>query len=238
MTKNVNIEVSDDSKTVYIGDAPDLPAVKGYAFSGNIYAPAEYAESYAQNYIYKVAEVNYGLFLGSRITPSKVTLRLGYDSSADHVVTGTLDIHPVLAALSLGQKKPHRAFVEHLRMFRAYYLDMAEYSSVMESINKLQVSVNIRMAEDQDKRGNKSKDYSKAVYTQIASSFQLLFPLFNGVVSPKTASVDICYEHSDAGMMFWLESAEIEDLLAKESRYFVDEVMVRLSEVGITILEV
>jgi hypothetical protein len=232
----VNVNVTTPDGHLLIGEAAKQPNPKPYSFRGTIEAPAEYAKTYALRSDYNVAEASYGVYL-EQVKPATIVLRLGHNLDTEHTVTGVLDIHPLLKLFSIGKKMPHKEFLKHLRQFRGHFVDIAEYSSVVGSMDDLHVGVSQNLTAKEDRRGNKSASSTKNVYLEIAETFRVGFPLFSDETENHVFSVDLCFEHSDMGVLFWMESYDLQKEFATYSVQKVDEQIKSLQDVGVTVLE-
>lgn len=123
--------------------------------------------------------------------------------------------------------------LEKLVNFNADMFSKSEHANahgmLLASLRTFTAKANIEIQEAGDKRGNKAQNFTKTVTTDIVNSFVLRTNIFKGT-EIKTFYVDICYEITDGGVKFWLESTELFQLTLHEMKVQFDSQKTYLSD--------
>lgn len=247
MNTEVKITPGPDCNTMTLlsGKAPVQPDPKGYKFTGALSAPGEYYKGLHDSEPGKVLlQVNYGNFVPTPriglVTP-RIALVRNYNTNLEDVVIGELYVHPDLERMQIntGARFSQKQIRQLIRTLRVCFEDSAEHHQLLHGIEKLDISSSSRLKSEQDNRGGKKLSFEKQVQTDLLQSFRFTTPLFVDSLKTTPFTIDLCFDHSEAGVAFWFESIELPMLLQNEARTLIDEsiseympILPKLVEVG------
>lgn len=112
------------------------------------------------------------------------------------------------------EKKFDRKQLQHLIKFsRLYFNDREEHAKLLTSLSKLRIKTETELRQENDNRGNRGHAFEQKVIDDngFAQFFTLFIPIFKGF-EPIKIQVEICFEPSENGILFWLESPELNEI--------------------------
>lgn len=217
--------------TVLEGKAPAQPDPKPYEFAGDITAPGQYLSKAKALGHHDgqpaVVQVNYGNFAP---TPSRglvapsLTLIINHGTSITTKIVGQLRLNPDLERLQVntGARFTQQQLRQAVRLCRANFADLSQYDALLTGIEKLSVTATSTLKNEQDQRGNRAAAFSKQVQSSLIQSFLVMLRPFTNSRLHKDVQIDLCFDHSDSGLSFWLESLELPAILSKEAETIID----------------
>lgn len=141
------------------------------------------------------------------------------------VVTGKLEIEPELLkfAIDTGKKYTQQELIKLLRRNKRFFFDAAAHESLLKAYIALDVVVTADLKNNApDNRGNRSSSFAKTVTSNIPEDFILNIPIFKGH-DRKKFRVEIILDSTDGSTKFWMESVELEELIAIESEAILNK---------------
>jgi hypothetical protein len=156
-----------------------------------------------------------------------ITMLLDPENHYGATVIGRLESSDELKQFYINEeKKFDRQQLQKLIKFSRLYFDNKEqHAQVLLSITKLRVKTESELKQENDNRGNKTNSFERKVIDDsgFVQFFHLFIPIFKGF-PPVKFQVEICFEPSESGILFWLESPELHEIKeGKVNEIFEDE---------------
>lgn len=130
-------------------------------------------------------------------------------------ITGKLENADELKPFYINEeKKFDRQQLQKLIKFSRLYFDNKEqHAQLLFSISKLRIKTESELKQENDNRGNKANTFERKVIDDsgFVQFFNLFIPIFKGF-GPVKFQVEICFEPSEQGVLFWLESPELHEI--------------------------
>ena len=100
-----------------------------------------------------------------------------------------------------------------LKFNRILFDDRSLHEKLCNGLAALRIRTESELKQESDNRGNKAAGYEQRITDDrgLPKSFTLFAPIFKGEPAQKF-SVDLCYDIQGASLVFWLESADLEEL--------------------------
>ncbi len=134
-------------------------------------------------------------------------------SAYGHTIIGQLVESDELKKFAINQNKTYNReqMVKLLRFNAMYFTNKESHDKLLESFQKLNLSVSSSIGASSDNRGNKDVAFKKEVGNQLPKDFIISVPLFNGY-DPVNILVELCVDVSESTAVFWFESVELAEL--------------------------
>lgn len=140
-----------------------------------------------------------------------ITLKLDPESPYGATVVGKLETSQEIAQFYLNQDKKFdkTQLIRLIKFSRLFFDDREKHASLLASLMKLRIKTESDLKLENDNRGNRTTSSERKVIDDsgFAQFFTLFIPVFKGF-SPVKIMVEICYEPTETGIIFWLESPE------------------------------
>ncbi len=216
----VKVEPKDGALVLLQGKAADPINPKRQLYmGGNIRAVVDYVNGMRKARVPVDPKNSIVVFDEAALTITLTTETHLHDQGGV-TVEAKLVHNPRLVEFGINSNK--RFAVKELEKLFSFNADMFssdphanKHGMIVASLRSFNAKVQMEIQEGGDKRGNKAQNFTKQVQTDIAESFTMVANIFKGT-DHKTFSVDICYEVTDGGVKFWLESTELHQLTIAE----------------------
>lgn len=198
--------------TVLEGKALDQQPVLAYDITGNILAPGEFLQKRkalglidAKNCVVVANAAEGTILLTEWIDSNQQQSLIGGRLKKDHILSqlNINNLEKTYDAKSLGK---------FLKKFRNYFNDREEFDTLIAALFKFSATVQTKIEDESDARGNSKKALEKAVDNNLPTKFVLKLPVFSGFPE-EVFEVEICAEATTDRVSFWMESI---DLLSRE----------------------
>jgi hypothetical protein len=139
------------------------------------------------------------------------------------VVRGKADQSEELKLFGVNTQKVFRRdeLLKLVRMNKILFTDPQEHSDLLTALKSFKAATTGNTNLESDLRGNKNVAYQKEVKSNMPEGFKLTIPIIKG--EPReTFQCEICLEESDGAALFWFESPELSELLAKRIEEMFD----------------
>lgn len=133
-------------------------------------------------------------------------------------VNGKAEFSKELIEFGVNQNKffTKEQLVKIIRYNRRFFPNKLENADLLAAYQNFTASVNKKIQDNSDLRGNHDNHFKKTVKTDLPENFVLEIPIFKG---EKAVSfpVEICMEDYDSGIRFWFESVDLAELIATKT---------------------
>lgn len=208
----VNIQgvtVENNELVIRTGEALDQKEPLKYAVSGTVGS--------LEDYLLKRKELLNPdvLVIEMNEDTRAITVRRDPNDPLADTITGKIEENPALAKFGINtDKKFSREALAKLIKFNRVYFENNAFTSLLVQVNDFTAKIEASMNQASDNRGNKTNNYQRQVMSDIDMNFKLTMPIFKGG-EHKSFFVDIAFDVSDNGVLFWLESVELAELKAE-----------------------
>lgn len=154
-----------------------------------------------------------------------IELELDPEDYYGTVVTGNLEMEPELIKFGIdsGKKYSQTELIKLLRRSKRFFFDSAAHEALLKAYMALDVKVTTDLKNDApDNRGNRFNSFDKKITANIPEDFILNIPIFKGQ-DRKKFRVEIILDSTDGSTRFWLESVELEELIAIEGEAILNK---------------
>jgi len=114
--------------------------------------------------------------------------------------------------------------VKLIKFNKRFFTNAAKHDTILRAYQSLQLKANTQLKDASDNRGGQNFQYEKQIdRTNIPVGFSLEMSIYKG--QPKVKfDVEICFESTEHNVKFWLESAELAELLeVKRDEIFAEQ---------------
>lgn len=149
-------------------------------------------------------------------------------------VTGTLALHPSLAALLINADKTfdEKGLLRHLKFHGAYFKDREKHGTLLESLKKFKAKVEQQFENADDYKGAAAQSKLTKITHDVPLEFTLCMPIFGGG-EKQEFKVEICVGLSGSDVEFWLESVALADVIVTQTEAVFEEQLKRLEAFAI-----
>jgi len=163
-----------------------------------------------------------------------------YEDGQSHfgsTITGNLQMDPDLKTIGVNSKTKYRAeaLVEFLKLNRFLFPDRTAHQKLIGQIAKFDADITQKIQEKVNDRGNRGNSFSQTVAADVEPTIELEIPIFKGEAKAKFL-VDIAFNVTDGDVVFWLESAELKELIEKYKKEILDREVKLIQAKGITVV--
>lgn len=241
VTPNANGEL-----IIRTGDAGIVYEPEPLMLHGTISAPADFAEARCEEeerYLDPTAYKTNGVVTTTQCHQSNTHVIANYTERRIELVSnesrpevcdrinGALVLHPRLQGFRINQPyyyDKHSLF-SLLKLQRTFFADAAEHTKLMADLKKLDAKVDQVFKDQNDLKGTAGYQKLVEIQTNLDLEFKLSIPLFAGEDRSKF-KVDICLDNEGGGIRFWLESAQMYDMMLEETERIFEEQLARLAD--------
>lgn len=213
--EQVNIYLKDEVGgviTLLRGEAPKPINPERKKYQGNIKAVVDYVEGMRKAGKPVDPQTSLVIFNENDLSITLITDTHLYEHGGV-TITAMLEPNPRLQQFGINSSARFTTKeLEKLFSFNADMFSKEEHANnlamIIAALRNFNAKVQVEIQESGDKRGNTASNFTKQVQTDIASSFVMVANVYKGT-DYKKFTVDICYQVTDGGVRFWLESTEL-----------------------------
>ena len=213
--KTVNIEKGYDGKPIVfrVDTAKKVYEPKVIEISGTIGAPGEWIDKR------KKAEENEadGVHITYSMDKGWIKLVCNERSNFGTTITGTIEVFSDLTAFKINQPGSTwhpKELATFLKMHRIY-CDKEQNVKIIANLKKFKAQVTQKIEDYDNDRGTQKKVFEQDIKTEMEMTFDLTIPLFKGGDNEKF-KVEICYDVSSNGIVYWFESPDLKELIDRQ----------------------
>lgn len=179
------------------------------------------------------------------VTYSRSEMRITYAANPEDkhapVITGTMLSNPDLEKFKINKSESGnwslKSLASFIKMNRMFFSSTAEeVAKLVTDLNAYRGKIVTEVEQSQDSRGNSKSMLERKIESNTPVEFKLSMPLFVGYKA-KEFRIEICFDGSDAGMVCWLESPELQELILKERDRIIDEEIKKFTTDGLIVIE-
>lgn len=229
--KEINLNVQNGETTIRTGEAARLDVAKSIKITGRLSAPFDFMEK--KNMINQY-QANYCHLLIDKDTGT-LTLHANEKSTiAEDVIIGRLEISPELKEWDInGDNRWNvRDFIKFLRARKFYFQDPSEHSSLIENLQKWNVSIERIIKEENNNTGNSHLSLETKVTKALEkNSFKLELPIYKGY-GKKKFTVEIGLDPQAVSVQMFLVSSDLHTLILSERDALFTEELSKFDRLG------
>lgn len=221
--KELNVEVKTEGGELVIrqGQAAELlPPIKPEKLdiNGDFKAVGQYLKGRGADQTdneLQVVEPNNAIVYTDR-SKLTITLYCNPNNPMATVVKGEAQRSDELKTFGINTGKKYRRdeLFNLIRMNRLLFPDAQQHNDMITALKRFKATTQGSTDQGHDTRGNKNLSYQKEVISNMPETFKLNMPIIKGE-RKELFNVDVCLEESDGSAMFWLESAELNEIMSK-----------------------
>lgn len=157
--------------------------------------------------------------LGCYVTYSrddmKITLQVDEKDTYGSKIEGSLKMNPYLEEFGINRNTTRSIedMKQFLKMRRFFFVDKDACNNIVANLGKFKARVETEIEQAKDNRGNSKNLLERVVKTDFPTGFNLVIPIFKGSGN-SSFPVEVCFSVTDAGTKVWLESVELQELIA------------------------
>lgn len=186
--------------------------------SGSIHAPASFLEGRSGGYGSQAIDKTRALVIVNRDSRT-ITFKLDPENHYGATVKGSLKTTTELESYCINQEKKfsREQLIKLLKFSRIFFDDKQKHADVLTSLAKLRIKTESELRQENDNRGSKLQSFERNVIdaTGFVQYFNLFIPIYKGF-DPVKFQVEICFEPSETGVLFWLESPELYEIMQSQ----------------------
>ncbi len=232
MENVIKISVEGDQKELVIrtGEAKQISYPEKEQYTGTIDAPRTFAEIRTMNPMTAVV-----LFSKFKRT-IKYKEIAGYEFGSE--VTGYVQLNHDLEKfqINLTRKWSPKELAAFLKMNRSFFKDREDCAKLVTQLMNLKANTILDNNQAYDTRGNLKNEKEKIVTVNVEMHFILKMPVLIGG-DPKEFMVEISLDTTESGVILWLESVELAEILQKSTSELVDSEIKWFRGEGIVCIE-
>ena len=148
-----------------------------------------------------------------------------------NVITGKMEAFPALTATGINTPKYYtlKDLTSLIKMNKYYFLDKDLNASMIMQLMAFKAQVQVDIENSGDNKGNSNKQIQKQTTWGRELAFVLNMPIFKGCDS-RRFTVETCFEITDGGVNFWLESVELHELVLSEKASKIEDILKNLHD--------
>jgi len=229
--KEINLHTQGGETTIRTGDAPKIDQAKSIKITGRLSAPFDFMEKktgkdqYHANYCHLLIDKDSGT----------LTLHANEKSStSEDIITGKLDLNPELLDWDINGDKRWdvREFIKFLRARKFYFQDPAENQSLIENLQKWNVSIERIIKDENNNTGNSHLSLETKVTKALEkNSFKLEIPVYKGY-DKKKFTVEIGLDPQAVSVQMFLVSSDLHTLILTEKERLFKEELSNFDKLG------
>ena len=164
-------------------------------------------------------------------TDRYIHLRVLERDKYGYSVEGRLDLHPELKLLSINRNSLYtsRGLYDQLKFKGAYFKNKEQHLALLTRLREFDAQVSQEFVNSTDFKGASALSRVTNIKTNLALEFTLAIPIFTGF-GPKEFDVEICVDLKDGGVVFWLESVQLHEMITFETEVIFERELKRLSD--------
>jgi hypothetical protein len=244
--EEIKINISSDRDRVIIltGEAPKNIRSKVVNIEGALDAPAVFYE--ARKKISEPEEPqfidkNTAIVTAKRLDGVIILMLNPHTIDGTQInVKGSLVEDKDLAKCGVfyGSTKPNiygrQEFVKFLKFNRMFFKLGEGFDKLLAELTKLEMKIDQAINETKDDRGQFDTAVSRSIKTGLPETVKMKVKIFNGFPEVEFEA-DVCFDIEDRRPVFWLESAQLGEIIETTKGQLIDDVLKELE--GLTIIE-
>lgn len=219
------ITTQGDSITIREGKAPDLLPLKEpliINLSGDIHSISNFLNkrsgvAWEQAHSTQKVDKDQIIVIADKKAMS-ITLKLDPENHYGATIIGKLEKSDELDPFGINAEKTFTrdALVKLIKFNRILFDDKEKHAALVLALSKIRLKTETELQAHSDNKGNRGASIEKKTINDegFVHNFFMLAPIYKGEAAVKFP-VEICYEASENGILFWLESPELKELLDK-----------------------
>jgi len=224
MQSEIVIQPQGNEFTFLEGKALEQKPPVRVLIAGHITTPGDYLKKRFRDKIDSPESANNGVALqkvdlrSAVITVDEdkmsITLELDPENPYGGVIIGKLEYTDYLSQFQINEPKmlTREAVVKLLRFSKLLFRDADKYDDLLKAFQAFDFKAYVEASRSEDTRGNRAAAVSKKIETKLPNDFVLALPIFKGQ-QKEEFRVEICFDTTDATIMFWFESVELANLI-------------------------
>jgi hypothetical protein len=198
-----------------VAENPKPPKV--ISISGNIKAPSEFYTKKKESIKALNSHVLYSY------SQRQIQLVLNEEDHYSGTVTGKTDLNPDLVEFGINGAKMYKidSLKKFLKMNRVHFTKQAENFEIVAALEKFNAKVETTIESETSNRGDKKNLLEVTVKSNMAMCFSLSMPVFVGS-NKTTFPVEICFGVENNIVNVWLESPELQAMIAEQTVQLID----------------
>ena len=227
--KNVKIAIEEGVKTVVIreGEAPKISQLENVIIAGCIDSASRFFESrnadFQKNKSFTIVN-RYNKTINSVLNED---LEFG-----QYQIKGKIEISKDYNDLGINLECVHYTPVklsQKLKMMRSFFPNASEYNTVVSTLRNLKASINKKVEDLNDQRGNTSRLFEQTVESNMPEQFELNLCLIKGQPN-KRFFVSINLEAEGTEIKCFLESIDAKEIIDNLSNELIDIEVEKIKE--------
>lgn len=217
--ENVTLKIEGSAGEIILREGEAAPPVvpRALSLSGDIRSVRTFIDRRRDNETLQEVTTDHSII---QVNNASRTITLDTDPNSEYnsKVVGKLELSDELKVFRVNEGKvmTQKEIVEILKFNSPWFKDKDEWKSVYDAYRFFSYKAESEGSSNaKDGRGNSAASFSKAVQTNLPQTFVLKLPIFKGE-DEKIFLVEICFDATDAGCRFWLESTELHELMIIE----------------------
>jgi hypothetical protein len=225
MKTEVNIKEVGNQLIIREGKAPEIYDPLAIVLNGTITAPADFADKRKE--VISPLETN----VVANFTDRTIRLTVNESSRFKTEIKGTLEMFADLAEMQINGKKTYTS-IEFLNMIKfkgSYFKDKEQHTSLLGALKAFEAKVAQEFQNANDYKGAAATKKVVDIKTNVGLEFSLSLPIFTGG-EHTSFLVDVCVDINNGGVIFWLESIQLHDLITKGTEHEFKKQLDRLMD--------
>lgn len=154
------------------------------------------------------------IVINEMLDKSEIHLHSDQDDNYCHEIIGRLELHPLFKELPINNDKTMSIddFRIWVRKNKYLFASNDEHLALTSNLTGFKAKVDRTIADEKDTRGNSNDALQIAVTTDLKNDFTLMVPVIKSG-EKEAIKVDICIMAQGNGVVIWLESNSVKQLL-------------------------
>lgn len=214
----INIQQAGDTITILEGKAPDplpLREPKIINISGDIHSISNFLTKRKEGHSLQAVDKNKVVVIADK-TNRTIVMHLDPENHYGSVITAKLEESDELKPFGINKEKMFRReeLYKLIKFSRIFFDDKEKHAALLLALSKIRLKTETELQAHSDSKGNRGASIEKKTVNDegFIHNFFMVAPLFKGEPNVKFP-VEICYDAGDSGIMFWLESPELKEMM-------------------------
>jgi len=211
------------------GSAEKIAEQNGYSLSGDLDAPLDYFLKRRGQFDDSIA------FVAVNVHAGHYALHLYPDYKDLAIeVTGSIRMDIYLQSFGINEdlKFTSKQLANKIKMNRRLFSSRDEAMNLVSKLMAFRAKVTKIIDDHDDQKGNRKFALETQLEKDVPDAFTLQCPLFSGG-DKYTFSVDLCADVTASGVMFYMESVELAELLIEEKERMINERVDQMKDIVI-----
>jgi hypothetical protein len=225
----VNVTTNENEIVIRHGEAAELEPISKVKIIGDIDTVVNYVK-------HRKPDVNLCHVVQDKKAFTAV-LHTNPKFETSPIVEARLEKNDLLNELGVntGKKYSRDELIQVLRFNRTLFPNTDEYARLLGAVNDFTAKVDISLQQSGDNRGNKVSNFGKTVKSDVPLNSVIFMPLFTSF-EPVKLTLDICFDVTAQGAIFWLESLDLKTIIEKAANDTFDSMRATLEDLGVLVI--